>query len=284
MKTKIYLLLLVPFFVSCVKESLPECPYQYNIQLFVKDKNYFNVSSADKVSEDLPFNKYVSNYYYTLQNAETGQNVIEPQYIEPAADSETQSIVFDLLPDGKYTLTVWGNINKSRLSPQALHLNNEEGTDVYVASATLDIVTGVAKDLSLGLERVKGKLQVSVKNLPETLTKITESISFVHATVSPFLLYSDKINVKKTFLKENQSLSILTSNLAPTATDEKSKLILSLFDIQNNLVLETPSVELTVKRNEITMLEITYDATNNVWEIWSFLDNAWVLVNRLDIK
>ena len=59
---------------SCLRDDLQPCP-PLQVTLSVKDKNYFNVASAQKlgmaepVDENLPFRSYVSTLYYVLHDA-----------------------------------------------------------------------------------------------------------------------------------------------------------------------------------------------------------------------
>ncbi|WP_165026622.1 hypothetical protein [Dysgonomonas sp. ZJ279] len=288
MFNKIFVLLFSIPLVSCVKEALPECPYQYNIQVFVSDKNYSNISDFpdEKISEDLPFNKYIQNIYYTLTDIKTGKNMIDPQRIDVAGDSKTQSIIIDLVPDGKYILAVWGNVDssdKSNMLPENLHDKSAESKNVYLAYDTLDIVTGIAKEMSMGLKRTTGMLMVKFNDLPTTIAKIDESITSIQKDVDWHFDYSNTTDVEKSFLSTSQSLSKITTYLAPTVTGEKSKLSLMLTKTDNT-VIAIPIAEVIIKRNEILGLEVTYNDTNDTWEVWANINNEWVLINNLEIN
>lgn len=287
MFNKIFVLLFSIPLVSCVKEALPECPYQYNIQVFVSDKNYSNISDFpdEKISEDLPFNKYVQNIYYMLVDIKTGKNIIDPQHIDVTGDSKTESIIIDLVPDGKYILAVWGNVDssdKSNMLPEHLHDKSAESKNVYLAYDTLNIVTGIAQEMSMGLKRTTGMLMVKFNGLPTTIAKIDESITSIQEDVDWHFDYSNTTDVEKSFLSTSQSLSKITTYLAPTVTGEKSKLSLMLTKTDNT-VIAIPVAEVVIKRNEILGLEVTYNDTNDTWEVWANINNEWVLINNLGI-
>lgn len=290
MKSKIIILLLLGGLgASCVKDTPPECPYQYNVQVYVKDKNYSNVVESDKISEDLPFRQYVNNIYYTLQNVSTGENIIEPQYLQVKDDNKEIYITFNTIPDGEYVLTIWGNVNEieaksKNLDPGLLHPRKTEEADLYVASTNLKIVTGIAQEASAGLERTKGRLNVKVNNLPASVSRIEQSISEIQLEVNNRMRYTNITDVLKTFLSTSQALDSLVTFLAPTVDNDKSDLTLSLYDASNKLFLTTPPVKLEIERNEISSLTITYNQAENNWEIWQLVDNEWVLINRLQIE
>lgn len=289
MRTLLHLLLLATFFVSCLKETPLECPYQYNLQLYVIDKNYFNASAVNgSIPEDLPFRQYVSNICYTLHDQKTGNVVVEPKYADISQDTKEYSLILDLIPDGEYVLTVWGNVNKEAETylrdPGLLHVDKAENTDLYVASTPLKIVTGVALDMKLGMQRVKGKLQVSFKNLPDTVARIVHSVSSVYLEVDNELGYKGETNVEKAFLKGDQSFVLQQTLLAPTVANKKSQLMISLYGNNGLSAITVPSIEIQMKRNELYALEINYDEISNVLEIWVLLNNEWTLIKKLDIN
>lgn len=279
---------MVLFFISCIKESLPECPYQYKIQLFVKDKNYANSSIVGTgiVDENLPFREYVSNIYYTLQDVNTGENIITPVENTIEGDEKETEIILDQIPDGEYLLTVWGNIETEGNSvedPSILHENKEEDTDEYIASEAITIKTGLAQEKSLGLERIKGKLLVTLNNLPDNVTQIIENVTSVYQKIDNRRVYSQKADVEKKFIV-NTSFDRASTFLAPTVNDEISVLSLSFYDATNNEAsLIISPIEVKITRNEITAVNVNYNPTQNQVEIWVYIDNGWTLILELDI-
>ena len=59
---------------SCIRQELAPCP-PLQINVAVKDKNYFNAQDAAEIvgvkDENLPFKDYVSTLYYIITEAET---------------------------------------------------------------------------------------------------------------------------------------------------------------------------------------------------------------------
>lgn len=286
----IIILLFALYYTSCIRESLPECPYQYNIQIFVKDKNYSNISAInmDTIDENLPFKQYVSNIYYTLQDINTGENIISPVLKTIVGNEKEVEFILDNIPDGEYLLTIWGNIETSGNSvedPSFLHENKEEDSDEYMASEVLTIKTGLAQTKSIGLERIKGKLIVTYNNLSDDIFQIKEIVTSVYANVDNRRLYSLKTDVEKAFLKSNMSLNQTSTFLAPTIDNENSTLSLFLYgsDISTPLLTITP-INIKIARNEITPIVINYNPSLGQLEIWVYIDNAWSLVLELDIN
>ena len=69
-----YLLFSLLVFTSCIKEDPEACP-PLQVNITVKDKNYFNVDNLPiqvRRSETLPFREYIPTLHYILRDAETG--------------------------------------------------------------------------------------------------------------------------------------------------------------------------------------------------------------------
>ncbi|MBK5722936.1 hypothetical protein JGH11_18870 [Dysgonomonas sp. Marseille-P4677] len=286
----IFTICLALVLTSCVKESLLECPYQYKIRVFVKDKNYNNSSAIgiDTIDENLPFKQYVSNIYYTLQNINTGENVINPFEKNITGDEKEIDIILDQIPDGEYRLTIWGNIEaigNTVEDPSILHENKEEDTDEYIATEIIAIKTGLVQTKSIGLERIKGKLVVTLNNLPDYITQIREDVTSIYQTIDNNRKYSQETDVEKTFLKSTLSLKQISTFLAPTTDRNISILSLSFYRSDNSepIVIVTP-IEINITKNEITAVTINYNSSQNQLEVWVYIDNEWTLIQLLDIN
>lgn len=275
--------------VSCVKEALPECPYQYSIQISVKDKNYDNSAALgmEIVDENQPFREYISNIYYALQSVNTGEDIIAMVEKSIVGDEKEVELVIDHIPDGKYLLTVWGNAGSTGGTagdPSLLHKNKEEDTDLYIVSDTLDIKTGIAKTKSLELKRAKGKLVVTFENLPFNIERINEVIASVYRRVDRRGIYSEKDDVEKIFTKSDRPIERITTFSAPSAEGERSTLYLSAYKgNSNDPAVEITPIEIDITRNEITAVTINYNSSQTQLEIWVFIDNEWALIRTLDI-
>lgn len=275
---------------SCVKEALPECPYQYSVRLFVEDKNYNNSTAIgmDIKDENLPFREYVSNIYYTLQDINTGENVMNLVEKKIAGDEKEVEIIFDQIADGEYLLTVWGNVETTGNiveDPSILHENKQEDTDEYIASETIVIKTGQMQTKSIGLERIKGRLVVVFTNLPDEISKIDETVSSLYLTIANNMIYSQETDVEKIFMENIESIDRISTFLAPSIEDENSTLSLSFYRLNDIVpILTIPPFNIEIIKNEITAVTINYDAPQNLMEIWVYIDNEWTLIQKLDIS
>ena len=140
--------LLLAFSGGCIRESLPECP-PLQITLTVKDRNYFNIDDAvklgmmERVADDLPFRRYVHSLYYVVHD-EAGRTVAEQRNIRIRNDDATQPIVLPAsLPYGRYTLTVWGNMDDegslgAGSTEAGMESSGTAANDIYLACATFD--------------------------------------------------------------------------------------------------------------------------------------------------
>lgn len=98
MKVRYILLLLLPttLLSSCVRDEFMPCP-PLQINLTVKDKNYFNVDKVDmeqRVDENLAFREYVPTLHYMLRDAATEQVVAERSLFDVEGDEKDFAITF----------------------------------------------------------------------------------------------------------------------------------------------------------------------------------------------
>lgn len=283
----ICLLFSISFCVSCIRETLPECPYQYNIQLFVKDRNYFNDADIDEniVDHDFPFNHHISNIHYTLENLKTGKAEVKSGINKILENDKSTSIIIDHVPNGQYLLTVWGNVNETMITTKALHNEETENTDIYLGSTTLNIITGIAQNTTIDMERTMGKLLVNMNNLPESINQVDHTISGIYKYTNAQRLYREIVNVSKTFQKSAQILNQTSTFLAPTVNNEPSRLSISFYPTDNNTSkLTLPPIDLRINRNEITKVNVDYNGTQGEIEIWIYVDKNWTLIKSLNIS
>jgi len=283
MKNSLFLFLLFAFcFSSCIKEDVPPCHDQYKVQLYVKDKNYINQHT---VSETLSFRQYINGLYYVLHNVVTGDNIYG-QYSIIESEEENYTLPFSNIPNGRYILHVWGNLVSNRIIENMrinLHSDHQESTDIYFVADTLDF-TSDRQSAVLGLERTKGKLQITLKNFPDSITKIDILVSNLYEN-KEFYLYSGSTEITKSFLLTNKTDYMYSVFLAPTVQDVKSKLNLSIFGNNGDVPLFIPAaIDMIIKRNEITNIEINHNDLNRVWEIWIQIDGEWEMVYQLEIS
>lgn len=269
---------------SCIKEDLSECPTQYTVQVYVEDKNYFNIddiSQLERLDESGPFQQYIGQLYYILRNKETGVTTNESAYFQVSGKEVYYPIVFNNIPEGKYELTVWGNVT-SDIPVGTLHQNGSEYTDVYLADTVLTVSLDY-QPVKLNLKRAKGKLLLVCNNFPDNITKIDQKISSVYQMIDPHLNYSGNTEVVKSTTLKNLNETFVS----PTIRDTESKLNLTFSGIKNTNIPDTlviPEMNIQFNRNEISLVLVDYKAETNVWEIWTFIDNKWTMIHRLDIE
>lgn len=278
------------FFISCVKEHLPECPYQYKIHLLIKDKNYTNtpIAGVDVVDENLPFRQYISTIYYTLRTLNTDENTITPVLNTITGNEKEVELILNQIPDGEYLLTVWGNVDfigNTVSNPAILHKNKEEGTDEYITFDILTIQTGVMQEKSMGLERIKGKLVVTFDNLPANITTITEKVTSLYQHIDDQRIYSQKTDVQKSKSGNGSSLNRIETCLAPTISEEFSLLFLAFYESGSNTpIVSLPPIEINITRNTVSAVNINYNSPQDLLEIWVYIDDEWTLIRSLNIN
>lgn len=291
MKMPILVIVCMLCFASCIKESLSDCTYQYQIKLFVEEKRYSSgyPDGIEPINENLPFRAYVGDLYYTLQYIENGALVVSQVLDVIDVDDKEITLTLNDIPNEKYKLTVWGNVDNAdslAILPYTLHTNEEETSDIYLASKTVDFNEGEIQDISMGMRRLKGKLYLELFDLPPHIDKVTKTITNLHATVSDEVVYSGETRVCKSLsLDGKKSTVAIETLLAPTVASKQSLLSLSFHNKETGKELEIDSpLAMTIKKNEITYLKVGYKSSEGKLEVWAFIDGQWQLINKLDIK
>lgn len=275
--------------LSCIKETEPECPPQYTVSVGVKDKNYTNTVSTNLIiDENLPFKSYVSTLYYLLKDINSGNIVSGDQNIVISDNSKNYTLVFNNIPNGSYKLTVWGNTTGSSviskndvLETIQLHPNNQEHTDIYMASDTLEI-TQNPRSSSLDLIRTKGLIQVTYKNLPVAVSQIDQRIDLVSQQVDNQLQYSGSTDFTNSFTVITQPQFISQTFTAPGAGNTNAKLYLTLLQAPLSPII-VPAIDLAVTRNNISPVEVDYDQLSGKLEIWTMIDGVWSKIHVMEI-
>lgn len=291
---------------SCIRDSIPPCP-PLQVTLTVKDKNYFNIDDAVKLglmerkAENLPFRDYVSTLYYIVHDAE-GKVVAEQKNTLVDNDDQTQLITLpESLPYGKYTLTVWGNMKSDEpLGEDATTAEMEAvgaaANDIYLASATFDYRYGNEEHL-LAMERTKGDLLIKAEGIPDNIDFSTKDIQDIYNFVDNGFQYSTLTDIH-TELDWQEIRSEIKSEtlMCPSPSYEGSTLSVMFIDksaagSQGRAAyyptLEPQNVNITMGRNEITILKYVYvdegGSGEGDFEIYLRVNDNWELLHGMEL-
>lgn len=291
---------------SCIRDSIPPCP-PLQVTLTVKDKNYFNIDDAVKLglmerkAENLPFRDYVSTLYYIVHDAE-GKVVAEQKNALVDNDNQTQLITLpESLPYGKYTLTVWGNMKSDEpLGEDATTAEMEAvgaaANDIYLASATFDYRYGNEEHL-LAMERTKGDLLIKAEGIPDNIDFSTKDIQDIYNFVDNGFHYSSLTDIH-TELDWQEIRSEIKSEtlMCPSPSYEGSTLSVMFIDksaagSQGRAAyyptLEPQDINITMGRNEITILKYVYvdegGSGEGDFEIYLRVNDNWELLHGMEL-
>ena len=291
---------------SCIRDSIPPCP-PLQVTLTVKDKNYFNIDDAVKLglmerkAENLPFRDYVSTLYYIVHDAE-GKVVAEQKNTLVDNDNQTQLITLpESLPYGKYTLTVWGNMKSDEpLGEDATTAEMEAvgaaANDIYLASATFDYRYGNEKH-TLAMERTKGNLLIKAEGIPDNIDFSTKDIQDIYNFVDNGFQYSTLTDIH-TELDWQEIRSEIKSEtlMCPSPSYEGSTLSVMFIDksaagtqgrATYHPTLEPQDVNITMGRNEITILKYVYvdegGSGEGNFEIYLRVNDNWELLHDMEL-
>ncbi len=290
----------VLFFTSCVKESLPECcpdqngDGQLSVTLHVKDKNYTNVTDVglEAVDENLPLNEYISNYYYILQDINTGVYTASGLFSVFGNHDEGIQFMIDNLPEGEYEIAALADIPEDAnrtVGAIVLHRKGAEDSDLYLAIDTVLIAARESKNVSMDLTRLKGKLCVIFSNLPDEITKINTQVTSISQSRNA-ADYSGTTTVSKVFMRDPDQLKASDQSeqfdtfLAPSVEGSVSMLNLSLYSDGSDMPMHViEPIEISINKNEITAVKLDYDDLSGDFAISVYIDYEWVVIKTLDI-
>lgn len=292
---KLLLPLLVLLLGGCIRDHIQDCP-PLQITLTVKDKNYFNIDDAVKLGlaerkdENLPFREYVQTLYYRVTDKE-GRMIAEQKTTPVTNDALTEEIVLPVsLPYGQYSVSVWGNLQSDEPLDENATLADLEAVgaarnDIYLASATFDYQYG-AELYTLGLERAKGNLLIKAEGIPDNINFSMKTIDDIFSTVTNDFEYSDltQVSTEQEWEVKNEIQS--ETLLCPSPSYEGSTLSVTFIDhdavrgilgwtAETGSILTPEDVNITMGRNEITILKYVYDAQQEDFKIYVRVNDNW---------
>ena len=290
-------ILLIPVmaFTSCIRDEIGDCP-PLQINIAVKDKNYFNVDNVDaeeRKGDNLAFREYVPTLYYVLRDLNTGSVVEESGLFDVKDDNKTLTVDFcPCIPHGKYVLTVWGGMRSlDVISDDGLTLdlnpNGMAGEDIYMTNDTI-LYDAWHNNHTVEMERTKGKLIVEkiLDGLPEGISGSRKEINGVYGNVDNTFKYTGTADVLATHLWKPEQSVVTKTVLSPSLKENGTKLHLDFINAaEPSVPLFTPTdVKITLKRNELTVLRYVWDGEKQDVVIYALLNNSWTVISRMDIE
>lgn len=292
LKSILLILLLVPALTSCIRDEIEDCP-PLQVNIAVKDKNYFNVDKVDmeeRRSEDLAFREYVPTLFYMLRDAKTGEVMEEHGVFRVEGEAKTMKVDFcPCLPHGTYVLTVWGGMkDMTSLSEYrtalALHPEHAEGDDIYLVNDTL-VYDAYRYDYTVEMERTKGKLIVEAEGLKQGLEHSTMKANHIYERVDSGFSYSSDTYASMQYDWTGQHVLTKTV-LAPSLKRNGSTLSLQFYDSAQRLnpVLSPKDVRITMRRNELTVLRYVWDEEKDDFVVYMLVNDNWEMVHGMEIE
>lgn len=292
LKSILLILLLVPALTSCIRDEIEDCP-PLQVNIAVKDKNYFNVDKVDmeeRRSEDLAFREYVPTLFYMLRDAKTGEVMEEQGVFSVEGEGKTVPVEFcPCLPHGTYVLTVWGGMkDMTSLSEDrtalALHPEHAEGDDIYLVNDTL-VYDAYRYDYTVEMERTKGKLIVEAEGLKQGLEHSTMKADHIYERVDSGFSYSSDTYASMQYDWTGQHVLTKTV-LAPSLKRNGSTLSLQFYDSAQRLnpVLSPKDVRITMHRNELTVLRYVWNEEKDDFVVYMLVNDNWEMVHGMEIE
>lgn len=283
---------------GCIRDELGPCP-PLRLSLEVTDKNYINVKAASRLgleeirSEALPFASYVSSLQYRLADAETGEVIIEQPL--KAVEGESGTLTLPLpedIPFGRYVLTAWGNLSEDEgeslgddPAKLVLHPDNLPGADVYLASDTL-VYDESEYAYTFGMKRVKGKLVVSVEDMPEAFRYSEKEITAISGHVDNRFTYTDSLSFHIPTVWPRPERIITKTLLAPSIGPAESLFRIRFYvgdSAEGDNWIIPENISITMERNKLTVLRYVYDPCCCRFKIYVLVNDNWELLHSMEI-
>ena len=285
------ILLAATILSSCVRDEIEPCP-PLQVNIIVKDKNYSNVNKVDlekPLDENLAFKEYIPTLHYILRDAATGNVVEEKEIFTVEGESKTFPITFcDCIPHGKYILTVWGGLNDLNSltedrSSITFHPQNTEGNDIYLTNDTL-VYDAWNYDYTVDMERTKGKLIIQAINLPAGINRTDKNINGLFGNLNANFEYSNQTSVYTENRWNSPKEFVTKTLLSPSAQKESSVLDVNFYSSTSTDTsgLMPKNVNITMKRNELTVLRYVYDDGGD-FIIYILVNDTWEVIHGMDI-
>lgn len=296
------LLLLAVLLASCIRDDLEPCP-PLSVMIDITDKNYDNIDFVEeqtgldhRLSEDLPFRQYVPKLFYLLYDLDRRETVLVRHLHDVEGDALMATAYLpEDLPYGQYVLLVWGNILSEegitadgRMGTYDLHRDHVEGYDLYMTCDTL-LFDEYHYDYIVGLERIKGKLLIEGRNLPAHINWSRKAVSNVSGNFDYSYTYDfdqpEYVVTEHDWSAETASSVVTDTYLAPTVPGEGSTVYMRFFDSPEMLepVAIPRDVDITMGRNEITVLRYDYDEDTGDFTISLLLDDGWKTIHDMSV-
>lgn len=280
-------------FTSCIYDDLQTCP-SLQINLAVKDKNYSNVDQVEfeeRLPEDMPFKEYIPTLYYRLSRLcdDGSKQLIEEKGVF-SVEGEEQEYPIPIegdLPFGKYIITVWGGIpNKDELNEDctelSFHPDHTQGYDNYLASDTITYDFD-HHQFTEEMRRTKGKLIILAEDLPRDIRFSGKTVDGLYGKVNTAFTYSDQTSVTTHQTRRGMDNILTETFLTPSIKKNGSLLDTNFYDDNDFTHPEiTPKdVNITMRRNELTVLKYVYDAQDQQFYIYILVNNNWERIHDM---
>lgn len=282
---------------SCVDQDLEECPVppaeSKPLIIRDKDKNYSNISSIEglvPLDEDQPFISFINPLYLLCLDAGQDMVGVWPQALDNTSREYIPDISF--IPPGRHRLGAVGNMiipSRTHNYDMAfeLHPENNESLDFFVGYHEADFP--LEEEHIMYMYRVKGKLIAIFDNLPENIGKIRISADNVSKMVNRDLVYTEETNVAKSFnVNRTDAHTQYSMFIAPSNTSNNTRgvspFVIEFFDNGNNLISTVSNIDLSIKRNTITVIRTTYIPEEEGWTLESCVDGTWEQIHQLHVE
>lgn len=280
------------FFCACIRDKVPVCP-PLTVYLEVDEKNYGNIDELGGViparPEDMAFREYVPSLHCELVDANTGQVVEKLALSDVPTDEAAFPISFcSCLPHGRYAITVWGGLEDSMAIAghahyMELHRDSKPGPDAYLLHDTL-VYDACSYDYHCGMKRVMSGLMVIMENLPDSVYVLDKSISGLYGRVDRHFNYSGSASVSTHRTWDTVRIQEWDA-VSPSVADSSTEIGIRLRAVGADApkIADPPDVEVTLKRNELTVLRYNYDAEEDRYEVFLLSDGEWASIHQMDL-
>lgn len=140
---------------------------------------------------------------------------------------------------------------------------------------------------TLQMERTKGKLVVQSFNLPDNVNVSQFKIDHLFGQVDCTWTYSGQTEVTHP-AEVNPAFEVVEKTLLSPSTEVKASVLQVGFyrkeGTHMELVLCPPDIDITLYRNQLTVVRYVYDAQNDDFLIYVLFNDSWQQIHGLEIN
>ena len=159
-----------------------------------------------------------------------------------------------------------------------------EGHDIYLTNDTL-VYDAWNYDYTVDMERTKGKLVIQAANLPDGIIQTEKSVCGLYGKLDSRFAYSGETSVHTEIPWDAPEEIVTKTVLSPSVRNDGSVLDVDFHGktVKGASTFLPKNVNITMKRNELTVLRYVYDDGTGDFTIYILVNDNWEVIHGMEI-